>query len=401
MEDLNPPSTFLVSLDAPMDGFATDSAAFFGSGGVDHPSGLSAKLNDSLSSTGPASALLLERHIKLRPQESRTLCFLYGYAPQGFEINKLVAKYSVGPGEWWARSSSAWKSDGVRFSVPAEPWVERETSWHNYYLRSNLTYDSFFREHILSQGHVYQYIIGFQGAARDPLQHALPFVFSNPEVVREIIRYTLKEIQHDGSIPYGIVGSSVPMPVVYRPSDMEMWLLWLASEYVLATRDKAFLDEKIPGYPRHEASPNDPTVRELLGRSFNHLVDGIGVGQHGLMRLSNGDWNDDIVVGHVPQALAAEVRQDGESVLNAAMACYVLNYYGRLLTYVAMPKPRGKRMTKPKHNARQFAPTGRHDGSVAPGLASIWGGLEKTIYGLSLSLGQSLVARLRKSNARL
>ena len=85
--------------------------------------------------------------------------------------------------EWWSRSSSAWKSDGVRFTVPAEPWVERETSWHNYYLRSNLTYDSFFREHIISQGHVYQYIMGFQGAARDPLQHTLPFIFSNPEMV--------------------------------------------------------------------------------------------------------------------------------------------------------------------------------------------------------------------------
>ena len=24
------------------------------------------------------------------------------------------------------------------------------------------------------------------------------------------------------------------------------------------------------------------------------------MGKHGLMRLSNGDWNDDIVVGHVP-----------------------------------------------------------------------------------------------------
>ncbi len=338
MEDLNPPPTFLVSLDAPMDGFATDASAFFGAGGIDRPSGLATKLTNDLSSTGPASALLLERHLTLQPRESRTLCFLYGYKPQGFEIDELAAKYSVDPAQWWSRSSSAWKSDGVRFNVPAEPWVERETSWHNYYLRSNLTYDSFFREHILSQGHVYQYIIGFQGAARDPLQHALPFVFSNPEVVRGIIRYTLKEIQPDGSIPYGIVGSSVPMPVVFRPSDMEMWLLWLASEYVLATRDKSFLEEKVPGYPRQEASPADPTVRELLRRSFVHLVEGIGVGRHGLMRLSNGDWNDDIVVGHVPQALAAEVRQEGESVLNAAMAGYVLDYYARLLTYIGDAK---------------------------------------------------------------
>jgi len=338
MEDLNPPPTFLASLDAPMDDFATDASAFFGSGGVDHPSGLPARLNNDLSSTGPASALLVERHLALRPQESRTLCFLYGYKPQGFEINDLVTKYSVDPEQWWSRSSAGWKKDGVRLSVPAEPWVERETSWHNYYLRSNLTYDSFFRERILSQGHVYQYIIGFQGAARDPLQHALPFVFSNPEVVRGIIRYTLKEIPPDGSIPYGIVGSSVPMPVVYRPSDMEMWLLWLASEYVLATRDKNFLDEKIPAYLHRDASATDPTVRELLRRSFVHLVEGIGVGKHGLMRLSNGDWNDDIVVGHVSQALADEVRQDGESVLNAAMACYVLDYYARLLTYAGDAK---------------------------------------------------------------
>jgi Glycosyl hydrolase 36 superfamily, catalytic domain/Glycosyltransferase family 36 len=338
MEDLNPPPTFLASLDAPMDGFATDGSAFFGSGGVERPSGLSAKLNNDVSATGPGSALLLERHLKLRPQESRTLCFLYGYAPQGFEINGLVTKYAADPAGSWSRSSAAWKSDGVRFSVPAEPWVERETSWHNYYLRSNLTYDSFFRERILSQGHVYQYIIGFQGAARDPLQHALPFIFSNPDVVRGIIRYTLKEIQPDGSIPYGIVGSSVPMPVVYRPSDMEMWLLWVASEYVLATRDKNFLDEKILSYPRQEVSSTDPTVGELLRRSFAHLVEGIGVGRHGLMRLSNGDWNDDIVVGHVSQALADEVRQDGESVLNAAMACYVLDYYARLLTYAGDAK---------------------------------------------------------------
>ena len=333
MEDLSPPPTFLASLDAPMDGFATNASAFFGSGGIDNPSGLATKLNNDPGSTGPGSAFLLERNLELRPQQSKTLCFLYGYAPQGFQIDDLVAKYSIDSANLWSRSSAAWKTDGPRFSVPAEPWVERETSWHNYYLRSSLTYDSFFREHIISQGHVYQYIIGFQGAARDPLQHVLPFIFSNPEIVRQVIRYTLKEIQPDGSIPYGIVGSSVPMPVVFRPSDLEMWLLWVASEYVLATRDKNFLEEKIPLYPRQEVSPTDPTVRDLLAHSYTHLAQGIGVGKHGLMRLSNGDWNDDIVVGHVPQALADEVRREGESVLNAAMACYVLDYYARLLAY--------------------------------------------------------------------
>ena len=343
MEDLNPPSTFLVSLDAPSEGFATDAAAFFGRGDVDHPSGLSAKLDNDAGSTGTASALLLERHLTLRPQESRTLFFLYGYLPQGFEVDALVAKYSADPAGLWSRSSAAWRADGVRFSTPAEPWAERETSWHNYYLRSNLTYDSFFREHILSQGHVYQYIIGFQGAARDPLQHTLPFVFSKPEIARAVIRYTLKEIQADGSIPYGIVGSGVPMPAIFHPSDQEMWLLWTASEYLLATRDKSFLDEKIPVYPRQVASSTDPTVRELLQRSYIHLTQDIGVGKHGLMRLSNGDWNDEVVVfrsATAPEASAGEgeVRQQAESILNAAMASYVLEYYARMLAYVGETK---------------------------------------------------------------
>ena len=343
MEDLNPPSTFLVSLDGPVDGFATDASAFFGSGGVDHPTGLSAKLNNDASSTGSASALMLERHLSLRPRESRTLFFLYGYLPQGFEIDSLVAKYSPDPAGMLSRSSAAWKADGIRFSTPDAPWAERETSWHNYYLRSNLTYDSFFREHILSQGHVYQYIIGFQGAARDPLQHTLPFIFSKPDVARAVIRYTLKEIQADGSIPYGIVGSGVPMPAIFHPSDQEMWLLWTASEYVLATRDKSFLDEKIPIYPRQVASSTDPTVRDLLQRSYIHLTQDIGVGKHGLMRLSNGDWNDDVVVLRSATASQAgsgegEVRQQAESVLNAAMASYVLDYYARMLAYAGDTK---------------------------------------------------------------
>jgi hypothetical protein len=333
MEDLEPPPTFLVSLDGPADSFATDASAFFGAGGVDRPSGLSRRLDKGLGSAGPGSAFLLERDFVLRPKESRTLTFLYGYVPQGFEIDQLVAKYASDPGSHWARSSAAWKADGVRFSTPLEPWVERETSWHNYYLRSNLTYDSFFREHMLSQGHVYQYIIGFQGAARDPLQHALPFIFSNPEAVRGIIRYTLKEVQPDGSIPYGIVGSGVPMPAIYKPSDLEMWLLWVASEYVLATRDRGFLDERIPEYPRREAGAADPTVRDCLRRSFVRLVKGIGTGEHDILRLSNGDWNDEVVVAYVPKEHAEEVRLHGESVLNGAMASYVLDLYSSMLTY--------------------------------------------------------------------
>lgn len=333
MEDLNPPPTFLLSLDAPADAFATDGKAFFGVGGVERPAGLASALDGSLAATGPESALLLERRMHLRPGESRTLYFAYGYLTDAFELNSLIEKYRKDLSVVWSRSSAAWKDDGVRLRVDFESWVERELTWHNYYLRSNLTYDSFFREHILSQGHVYQYIMGFQGAARDPLQHALPFVFSHPETVKQVLRYTLKEIQPDGTIPYGIVGHGMPMPAIYRPSDQEMWLLWLASEYVLATRDTAFLQEEVPTYAPEGLTAGKETVRQLLARCYRHLVEDIGTGEHGLMRLSNGDWNDNVVVGHVPPALYGEVHRHAESVLNAAMASYVLDHYARLLNY--------------------------------------------------------------------
>jgi hypothetical protein len=219
------------------------------------------------------------------------------------------------------------------FRVDGEPWVEREIAWNAGYLRSAVTYDSFFREHILSQGAGYQYLAGLQGAARDPLQHALPLIFTDPAIVRGILRYTLKEIQADGSIPYGIVGAGVPMPCRYRPSDLELWLLWLASEYMLATRDTAFLDERIFTYPSITQPQSSHSVHELLWHCFEHITEKIGTGEHGLQRLLNGDWNDSIVVNRLTPAKVAEITEHGESVLNAAMAAWVFDNYARLLDY--------------------------------------------------------------------
>ncbi len=330
MDDLQPPPTFLVSLDAPADGFATNSASLF-EGGIEHPQGMARALDNDLGTTGPASALILERGISLKPGESLTLYFLYGYLPEGFDLDRLTAKYAENPSSLLQHSGSQWKGEGIRLRINSDPWVERETAWSSYYLRSGITYDSFFREHILSQGAPYQYIAGLQGAARDPLQHVLPFVFSNPNIVREVIRYTIKEMQPDGSLPYGIVGSGVPMPCRYRPSDLQLWLLWLTAEYILATRESGFLDERVPLYPEREAAAHDPTIREHLARAFTYLTTSVGVGEHGLMRMFNGDWNDSVVVNRFTPSQVADISQHGESVLNAAMASYVLDHYARML----------------------------------------------------------------------
>jgi len=329
-DDLNPPPTFLVSLDAPPDAMTTNGQGFFGTGGANNPDGLRRSLDGDLTRTGPEAALLLERKFVLNPGESRTLTFLYGYLPSGFDLDSLATKYRNSAQSALKDSCAQWKTKGLRFSTESEPWVEREVTWNHYYLRSGFTYDNFFHQHIISQAGIYRYVMGFQGAARDPLQHALPFMFSDPDLVKEVLRYTLKEVRSDGSIPYGIVGHGMPMPTTSdNSSDMPLWLLWAVSEYVLATRDTGFLDSEIvPVFGSQSRTP----VRELLSRCYRHLNQDVGTGQHGLMRMLQDDWNDALVNAWVQQKDQKECVEKGESVLNSAMAAYVFNYYARMLT---------------------------------------------------------------------
>jgi hypothetical protein len=330
-EDYKLPSTFLVSLNGDRAVRGNDADSFFGKGGPDLPDGVPESLSSIANPDIPA--MLLEEKIHLKPGQSKTLYFLYGYLPEGFSSDKLLEKYSSVKRKEFLLSCSQWKTDRMQFSVSGSDWIDREMAWNYYYLRGNLTYDSFFREHILSQGHVYQYLLGAQIAMRDPLQHAQPFIFNNPRIVREHIRYTLKMMRQDGEIPYGITGFGHYVPVEFKPSDHELWLLWLASEYVLATKDIDFLNEKIKTYPIYNRDNPEKTVIELLKIVYNHFTAISGTGKHNIQRLSNGDWNDGVVTAYVKNEDKPAVKKEGESVLNAAMTPYVLDLFASLLTY--------------------------------------------------------------------
>ncbi|MFX0138345.1 MAG: GH36-type glycosyl hydrolase domain-containing protein, partial [Candidatus Hodarchaeota archaeon] len=332
-DDKKPPSTFLISLDEIVDGLSTSESLFFANGGLESPKGITTVFNskDALSNNG--NAMFIKRKIRLEPSESQTLYFAFGYLPEGFELNFLLNKYKKDKSELWKKSSEFWKKKNMLLNIPEESWINRELKWHNYYLRSAMTYDSFFQEHILSQGLIYQYIMGFQAAIRDPLQHVKPFLCIQPEIVKEVLRYSLKEVQEDGELPYSITGFGMIFKWA-KSSDFELWLLWLASEYILVTRDKNFLDEEIPTYPLYGRKAGKSTVRELLYLCYKHFTEITGTGRHGLQRLSVGDWNDTILLGLVPNEKLNEVRKKGESVLNSAMATYTLRFYAEMLNFI-------------------------------------------------------------------
>ncbi len=340
-ESLDLPQTFLVSLDGTASAFSADAGVFFGASGPANPAGLKQSLGSQITDSGTRTGLLLERTLQLAPKESRTIRFLYGYVPEGFALDTLIAKYEKNAASVLQDSSRMWKQKGMRFDVPAEPWVKREATWNHYYLRSSQTFDDFFGEHILNQNGFYQYTMGFQGAARDPLQHSLPFLFSDPEIVRSVLRYTLKEVRDDGSLPYGIVGHGVVAPMASdNASDLPLWLIWTVSEYVLATRDVDFLNEMIPARLSATAGRTD-SVRNLLERCYRHQVNDVGVGQHGIMRMRVDDWNDGLIYTWAQKAFK-ECVETSESVLNSAMAAWVYDEYARLLDYAVPNSTLGK-----------------------------------------------------------
>ncbi|MHA1751522.1 MAG: GH36-type glycosyl hydrolase domain-containing protein [Candidatus Helarchaeota archaeon] len=333
LEDKTPPDTFLVSLDKPTDELSIDARNFFGSGGVENPSGIFDEFQEDFNSTEENNGLFLKRKIKLNSGEKKTLYFAFGYVEDKNNINSIVNHYKKNYKDLFEKSCAKWNRDRIKLSIHDDKWIDRELKWHYYYLRSNLTFDSFFKEHILSQGHVYQYLIGFQGASRDPCQHALPFIYSDPRFVKEIIRYTCKTVKPKGEIPYGIVGNGVIQPSPFKPSDLELWLLWLTSEYVLAWRDLDFLNEKIPMYPIYKAKNKEVRIIDILQLCYNHFINITGVGIHGLQKLSNGDWNDMVILGYVPKKRQKSIKNSAESVLNSAMAVYTLDLYSKLMNF--------------------------------------------------------------------
>ena len=57
-----------------------------------------------------------------------------------------------------------------------------------------LTHYDFFNESMLDQGSQYRYAAGFEGAARDPLQHALPLISSAPDQAASLLRMALQQM---------------------------------------------------------------------------------------------------------------------------------------------------------------------------------------------------------------
>jgi len=219
------------------------------------------------------------------------------------------------------------------------PMATREIPWHAALLTGQACVDGVLGGHTLDQGSAYTFALGFNGAARDPLQHALPLVYSEPDLALSVLRNTASWGAPNGKIPWSVDGSKQPRAMGHyqAASDLGLWALWLASEYAAATGDLAAFREPVGYHPVH-AAPPAPLFDHLRGH-FRYLLEGVGFGANGHLRVLDCDWAD----GHLGEIERhgidrPTVRAEGESVLNSAMAAWVLPVWAGLCDGLGDPE---------------------------------------------------------------
>ena len=322
--DNDPLSIFLAAVEAPVEGFETDLPTFFGSGTRAAPQAVSADApSDSIALPYAGSTtqqhlgrtlFALRAPLRLAPGATVRLRYVYGMA-HAADIDGIVAQVRAQP-DTQAATAKAWRAWLPRADFGSgRQALARELQWAAYMLRSSTMYEEVCGHHVVTQGGYYQYGLGNQIAFRDPLQHMLPLIYSEPELARETLRYSYQQQPvGTGAVSYGML----PMCLRYdfgSSNDLDFWLLLSTVEYVLATRDLAFLDELLPyrgGLPGPVFASGNLWEHVKLAYLHQETLTPRGPMGHYLIGTT-GDWSD----------LSTQLMQITESVLVTTQLAYL------------------------------------------------------------------------------
>ncbi|MCE9614205.1 MAG: hypothetical protein K8T26_08005 [Lentisphaerae bacterium] len=114
--------------------------------------------------------------------------------------------------------------------------------------------------------------------------------------------------------------------------DSGLWVWEMVYEYVCQNRDFALLNETLPFLD----SDSTTTVLDHLGRLLNYYLTPANIGEHGLCKILEGDWND--------SANRAGLEGRGESVMVSCHLIYCLRQAAQLRQHlgaggVGLPEP--------------------------------------------------------------
>lgn len=334
--DHHPVEPFLLAAIGDVHDVYVDQAQFFGVSGPSAPrmaadaaagAGAGGGELSRQSGLGQPHAFVMKTNLTLQPGEARRLHFVYGFTRSG-------QPFPTRP-EWFdptydaaADYAEQLEPKLLRFVAAGQPELTRELAWHSYQIETSVGYRDYWQSPVVPQGSAYLYLHGADGAARDLGLFAVPLIYTDPALARlELLFYM--GVQHaDERFSYAFQGHGMldDGGIHTAPSDLTLFFLWALGEYLGATGDLGFLEERAPYYPRH-SRPNATVLSHLRG-AVRHLFDVVGTGEHGLVRIGTGDWSDGIVVEAKDRPLAIA---KGESIPNTQMAVAVLPRIADLL----------------------------------------------------------------------
>lgn len=334
--DVMPADIFLADLSGTPDAYYVDKFAFFGSGDARQPEAVRQRyptIPDAPSTDSMPYCLVMRRDLSLAPNATITQRYAYGTAGASFAfLDPFRAESKL------KAAADDWKARLPYFHTGTDAALKREMAWHAYYLLSSTVYNAYHRTHVTPQGSAYLYIHGADGVPRDQALFVLPLVYLRPDLARDNLRLIMSLTHGEsGAIPYSFSGHGAVSDAFIHdaPSDLDLFFLLALNEYLAATGDVAFLDEDVPFYPFGGRSlpkgAQGVTVLDHARAAVTHLIDGVGVGAHGLIRVSDGDWSDGVVFenclklgGVMSPFWFFNSKADGESIPNTQMALYVL-----------------------------------------------------------------------------
>jgi hypothetical protein len=291
----------------------------------------------------------------MQPGETRTLKFAYGYLPLGFTLDDLLERHGGSdgskeepprPSTSLASSMAEWRNIApdleLPASVPNSEILARELTWRSIQLVQSSIYSDYHKEHNVPQGSMYLYIQGFDGAARDPLNVCPALNFIDPNLARETMRLVMQNRNATtGTISYSWGGNGCAEGYCTLfdfgvRCDLDLSLFLAVAEYISATGDYDFLEEGSIQFHPKDASDLPPgaagkTTLDHIRAGWRQLVDVVGTGDHGLLLMRDGDWND-AITRVLPGILAGEnTVAYGETMSATAQLIYTLRLTAKAL----------------------------------------------------------------------
>ena len=232
--------------------------------------------------------------------------------------------------------------------------LKREYTWKTQQLASWGLYRKYYNAVSVPQGSIYAYKMGSDTAPRD-IEQTIPILAKTDHQLAQntlSLMMSLQEVnpvdnEGPGNASYGFWGygcagdrhtglcHAMNGQHFGVRSDLDLYFLWSFYTFYQNSDLNSFTrwltTAQVPYYPKNETinayGLSGKSPLDHIKVAFYHLRDSVGVGQHGLVKLKDGDWNDDILSlsnfeGHTIDAKAS--AQNGESVVASEMVVNVL-----------------------------------------------------------------------------